>query len=210
MLIDACQIIRQSGWWRLRYTWFYSPKREYKITTKLDRQTDRLVSAQLVKKHSRSHPEDEREAFLEETEIDFNQEPVLTSFKKSFDHITKIVNASLDKFSEDQAKYKAIKAIFSTIENSFICIAADVKQESFSYEVFKCLNAKGLPLSQADKLKNELFTQSEISEHEEIKKYWDIIQENTPYSAVSQFIRIRHVALKGECPDSKLHSKRSI
>lgn len=153
-----------------------------------------------------SDSEDEREAFLEETEIDFNQEPVLTSFKKSFDHITKIVNASLDKFAEDQAKYKAIKAIFSTIENSFICIAADVKQESFSYEVFKCLNAKGLPLSQADKLKNELFTQSEISEHEEIKKYWDIIQENTPYSAVSQFIRIRHVALKGECPDSKLHS----
>lgn len=149
---------------------------------------------------------DERDAFLEESDIDFSQEPVLNSFKKSFDIITGLINDHLNDLSSDEVRYSAIKSIFSAIENCFICIAADVKQESFSYEVFKCLNAKGLPLSQADKLKNELFTQSEIIDHELIKKHWDTIQENTPYSAVSQFIRIRYVALKGECPDSRLHS----
>ncbi len=150
--------------------------------------------------------EDERKAFLEESDIDLSQEPVLLSYKKAFDKITDMVDIFLSDFNTEEKKYTAIKAIFSTIENSFICIAADVRQESFSYEVFKCLNAKGWPLSQADKLKNELFTQSKISEHEEIKKYWDMLQSNTPYGAVAQFIRIRHVALIGECPESKLHA----
>jgi uncharacterized protein with ParB-like and HNH nuclease domain len=149
---------------------------------------------------------DEREAFLEEYDVELSQEPVLNSFKKSFDHITNLIESFLKTLSTDENRYKAVKAIFSTIENSFICIAADVKKESFSYEVFKCLNAKGLPLSQADRLKNELFTQSPISEHSEIKEHWDNIQENTPYSAVSHFIRVRHIAMVGECPDSKLHS----
>ncbi|MCG9665925.1 DUF262 domain-containing HNH endonuclease family protein [Vibrio mediterranei] len=150
--------------------------------------------------------EDEREAFIEETETDFSQEPVISSFRKSFDYINNEVESFLSEFGNDELRYKALKALFSTLENCFICIAAEVTKESFSYEVFKCLNAKGLPLSQADKLKNELFTQSKINDHEEIKKFWDIIQENTPYSAVSSFIRIRHVALFGECPDSKLHA----
>lgn len=150
--------------------------------------------------------EDEREAYIEENAIDLSQEPVLLSYKKAFDSITSMVTNLLVSLDSDEKKYAAIKAIFSTIENCFICIAADVKQESFSYEVFKCLNAKGWPLSEADKLKNELFTQSEIDEHEEIKLYWDKIQENTPYGAVAQFIRIRHVALVGECPESKLHN----
>lgn len=148
---------------------------------------------------------DEREAFLEEADIDFAQEPVINSFRKSFDYIDNRVSEFLNGFGSDETKYKALKAMFSTLENCFICIAADVNKESFSYEVFKCLNAKGLPLSQADKLKNELFTQSKIVDHEEVKKHWDVIQENTPYSAVSSFIRLRHVALYGECPDSKLH-----
>lgn len=149
---------------------------------------------------------DEREEYLEEADIDFINEPVLNSFKKSFDFVTKTVSEYLAAFKDSQARYKAVKAIFSVIEECFICIAADVKKESFSYEVFKCLNAKGLPLSEADKLKNELFTQSEISEHEEIKKYWDLISSNTPYSSVTTFIRQRHVALFGECSNSKLHS----
>lgn len=169
---------------------------------KVDGNYDEFFTGYIVDADS----EDERCAFLEEAEIDFTQEPVLTSFKKSFDYVTKLISGYLSSFDNDEARYKAIKAIFSTIENGFICIAADVKKESFSYEVFKCLNAKGLPLSQADRLKNELFTQSKIQEHEEIKKHWDVIQENTPYSAVSQFIRLRHVAVIGECPDSKLHS----
>jgi hypothetical protein len=112
----------------------------------------------------------------------------------------------LKNFPSDDHRFNAIKAIYSTLENCFICISSDVKEESFSYEVFKCLNAKGLPLSEADKLKNELFTQSKISEHVAIKKSWEVISSNTPYSAVSQFIRQRHVALVGDCPDSKLHS----
>jgi len=148
----------------------------------------------------------ERQEYLEEADIEFATEPVLNSFKKSFDFVTKVVADYLASFKDSHARYKAVKAIFSVIEECFICIAADVKKESFSYEVFKCLNAKGLPLSEADKLKNELFTQSKISEHEEIKGYWDLISNNTPYSAVTTFIRQRHVALYGECLNSKLHS----
>lgn len=149
---------------------------------------------------------DERKAFLDEFDKELDTEPVLKSFKKSFDHISSIVSDFLKNFPTDDHRFNAIKAIYSTLENCFICISSDVKEESFSYEVFKCLNAKGLPLSEADKLKNELFTQSKISEHDAIKKSWEVISSNTPYSAVSQFIRQRHVALVGDCPDSKLHS----
>jgi hypothetical protein len=150
--------------------------------------------------------ERERQEYLDEAEIDFSSEPILNSFKKSFDFVSKTVGDYLASFKDEKARYKAVKAIFSIIEECFICIAADVKKESFSYEVFKCLNAKGLPLSEADKLKNELFTQSSIREHEKIKEFWDLISNNTPYSAVASFIRQRHVALFGECLNSKLHS----
>ena len=154
-------------------------------------------------------PENDQERFNFisdfEKENDLSQEPNLAAFRKSFDSMSKKLSDYLSSFDSHEKKYKVIKAILSTIEDCFICIAADVKRESFSYEVFKCLNAKGLPLSQGDKLKNELFTQSKINEHEEIKELWDLISENTPYSAVAQFIRLRYVALKSECPESKLH-----
>lgn len=148
----------------------------------------------------------ERDSFVNKSEIDLNTDPVLKNFKWSYDYIQKKVDDFFLDFPSDEHRYSAATAIFSILENCFICISADVRKESFSYEVFKCLNAKGMPLSEADKLKNELFTQSELSQHDAIKKSWDVISSNTPYSAVSQFIRQRHVALYGDCPDSQLHS----
>lgn len=148
----------------------------------------------------------ERQEYLEEADIDLDSEPNIKSIKKSFDYVNSKVSEFFDKFSDPALKYKAIKSIFSTIEECFICISSNVKKESFSYEVFKCLNAKGLPLSEADKLKNELFTQSKLSEHEEIKNAWSEMQGNIPNGAVAQFIRLRHVALFGECGSTRMHS----
>lgn len=148
----------------------------------------------------------DRQEYLEEADIDLDNEPNIKAIKKSFDYVNGKVSEFFDKFSDPVIKYKAIKSIFSTIEECFICISSNVKKESFSYEVFKCLNAKGLPLSEADKLKNELFTQSKLSEHEEIKNAWSEMQGNIPNGAVAQFIRLRYVALFGECSSTRMHS----
>lgn len=150
--------------------------------------------------------EADRQEFLDEVNIDLDDEPNIKAIKKSFDYIDRKVSDFFDNITDSALKYKAIKAVFSIIEECFICISSNVKKESFSYEVFKCLNAKGLPLSEADKLKNELFTQSRLSEHEDIKNAWSAMQDVIPNGAVTQFIRLRHVALVGECGPTKMHS----
>lgn len=213
-LRNQCEKLKDSTSGKLKRTvghhldsykaWLVSSFDDDQLLTRLqvDSNIEEFFSSYIIESVSK----DEREEYLVESDIDLESEPNIRSIKKSFDYIDAMVDDFFNQFKDDALKYKAIKAVFSTIEECFICISSNVKKESFSYEVFKCLNAKGLPLSEADKLKNELFTQSKLSEHEEIKKSWSAMQENIPNGAVAQFIRLRHVALIGECNSTRMHS----
>ena len=182
-------------------SWLISSFDEDQLNTRLelDDNLQDFFTLYVVEYHSQV----ERDDFLGKLDLD---EPSIKSLKKSFDYITKLVNSFIESFSENEKQYRVIKALYTTIEECFICISSSVKKESFSYEVFKCLNAKGVPLTEADKLKNELFTQSKISEHQDIKNSWSQMSENVPSAAAAQFIRLRHVALYGECNYTKMHS----
>lgn len=87
----------------------------------------------------------------------------------------------------------------------FACIETLIEDEQYSYEVFGCLNARGKRLTPADNLKNDLFTASDKSTHEDISRLWYEIGENVPNQDIGEFLRRRYIALKDECKKAQVH-----
>jgi len=148
----------------------------------------------------------EREEMFSALGLDLSQLPHHRKIKISLDHVKEIIDASWSGFSEMEV-YSAASAVWKTLNDHFLCICVKVKYESFALEVFQCLNARGLPLNEADKVKNELFVRSNPSDHDKIKEGWDKIYHFVPYGHIAGFLRIRHLALIGDCPENKLYEK---
>jgi hypothetical protein len=93
-----------------------------------------------------------------------------------------------------------------TLAEAFLATQIVVSDEPFALSVFNTLNARGVPLNAADKIKNELFERAEQSEYLEIKANWDAILDAIPGGSMELFLRQRHLAFENaDCPKSQLY-----
>jgi len=85
-----------------------------------------------------------------------------------------------------------------------------VKTESFqsAYRLFNVLNARGLPLSNADLIKNKLFelTQDERSQ-DELEEKWNEFEEEITLSQIDVFLSHHRTSLTGNKQKNSLHKE---
>jgi len=148
---------------------------------------------------------DTREELIKSVSPFFADKKILKDINDTYLSFNELIKSFCMGFTEEET-YNFINTAIITIKNNFFCLSVAVTEEAFSFEVFKCLNAKSLGLNEVDKIKNELFLLSKIQYHKTIKKHWDSIVNNTPKGDIGLFIRYRYLALKDDCARSKLYS----
>lgn len=117
---------------------------------------------------------------------------------KSLAHIRNWVAVKLET-STPADKTSFLVAAQDVLSKLFCCIETVIKSEPYSYEVFECLNARGIGLSAADKVKNNLFSVIDKSAHKTISDLWTDIGKNVDNQDIGEFLRRRHIALYGPC-----------
>ena len=159
-----------------------------------------LFDALVVKPHSIS----QRNTMVDALGLDFKELVNHRKLRDGTEYVGTLVSDYLTVLPE-QTRYDAVVGLSNVIESCLLCIWSSVKDDSFAFDVFKCLNAKGMPLSDADKIKNELFLHSNKKDYGTIKTCWDEIYRNVPLGHISGYLRFRHAALKGECQEAKVY-----
>ena len=124
----------------------------------------------------------------------------------SFKHIRSWVRKQTD-LKEPADITNFLVASHDVLRYLFSCIETLILKESYSYEVFGCLNARGEGLTPADNIKNELFKVSDKSLHQTISDIWDLIGENVPRQDIGEFLRRRHIALLAPCKKPQTYSQ---
>jgi len=147
--------------------------------------------------------QEEREEEYEKLDLDEKKYPNQKNIKQRFDELRESIISHTESL-DLEGKFNFCKAIKSTIQYAFIGIKVEVLNEEYSFHVFDCLNSTGLPLSDIDNVKNELFKLSDRSHHERIKKKWDELANLCPDGDIAQFLRLRHIAIIDKCPKNKL------
>jgi hypothetical protein len=109
------------------------------------------------------------------------------------------------KTLSDQESFSRLVALQTTLSCCFLCVVTTVEKAAFGFEVFKSLNAKMTPLSELDKIKNELFLASDVADHTYISKKWQDIYSTVPNGDVATFLRNRFQAIHGNISMSKLY-----
>lgn len=146
----------------------------------------------------------EKEQAFKALELDINELPHHSRLKNSYDSIRLKVEGYIGHLSVP-GKISATNAVLDTLGQYFVCIHATIYKEAFALEVFKSLNAKGIPLSHTDNIKNELFVHSKNSEHIEIRQLWIDLSENAPKGLIDNFLRLRHISIIGPCKSKELY-----
>lgn len=123
---------------------------------------------------------------------------ITKKLRKSFAHIRDWVGVKLET-STPADKTSFLVASQDVLGKLFCCIETVIKSEQYSYEVFECLNARGVGLSAADKVKNNLFSVTDKSAHQAISDLWTDIGKNVDDQDIGEFLRRRHIALHAPC-----------
>ena len=131
---------------------------------------------------------------------------VVRNLKGSFDQIRKSIYDQINDYTLEE-KVKYLNAAQTILETHFICVETIIKDEPYAFEVFECLNARGVSLSEEDKIKNELFKKSELSDHVEISNSWNQLNDNIRSQEVGEFLRRRLIALHSACKKSEIYKE---
>lgn len=135
---------------------------------------------------------------------------ITKKLRKSFTHIRNWVAIKLET-STSADKTSFLVAAQDVLGKLFCCIETVIKSEQYSYEVFECLNARGVGLSAADKVKNNLFSVTDKSAHQSISDLWTNIGKNVDDQDIGEFLRRRHIALYGPCKKEDIdHQIKSV
>jgi Protein of unknown function DUF262/Protein of unknown function (DUF1524) len=177
-------------------TWLLSSSNPPLPRLQLDQQFDEFFRSYVVDPRN---TEDREEAFEGLSELVKRRKGAL-HLKNGFDTLRKHVVAGLDGLPDAQL-VNWIGSLETVIADAFIGSRIVVRDEAFAFSVFGTLNARGVPLSAADKIKNELFERAHKDEHRQIKEDWDAIYEHVPEGNVELFLRLRHLAfVDTDCP----------
>ena len=152
----------------------------------------------------RNTKQTERQNVIQRMPLDFserrNHRHLYDTFIRTYDFIT----TDFSRYAIAD-RYSLLTAVTRTMASHFLCIETVVRKPAFALEVFKSLNAKMTPLSDVDKIKNELFLKAPSSDHPDIKKAWGSLYMNVPKGDIGIFLRNRHEAIFGPCPKTKLY-----
>lgn len=144
-----------------------------------------------------------RQKRLENLKLTWKDLPTHRALRDSFLHLNQIIREKFNDAS-DIDKYSLLVALLNVLEQAFICVWSLISEEAFAFQVFGCLNARGVPLSEADKIKSHLFTSASKDQHKVIETHWREIRDCVRGSDVGEFLRRRHIALLGACSKSAL------
>ncbi len=125
---------------------------------------------------------------------------------KSFQHIRAWLRETVASLTNEETA-DFLTASYETLRTNFCCIETIIHDEQYAYEVFGCLNARGEKLSEADKIKNELFLKSTKSDHAHISDTWTRIGENILNQEIGEFLRRRHIALHDPCKKQEVYEQ---
>ena len=139
----------------------------------------------------------DRERFVQALGDVENGLDVHRKFISSFLWIYGRLLAVTESIQNNRKLLSFMAAMLDVVSQGFVCILIISKKESFSYEVFSCLNTTGLPLNEADKIKNELFVRTSNDYHDMISKIWSGIINIVPKGDIAEYLRFRHIGLKG-------------
>lgn len=142
--------------------------------------------------------ESERNQKLDNLSHDIKTNRTTKLLRKSFSQIQTHINSKMVGYT-DEEKIAYLKAAKYVLQHQFVCVETTIKEEPYAFEVFECLNARGVSLSEADKIKNELFKSSKKADHHGISDDWSEICNNIRNQEVGEFLRRRHIALYGAC-----------
>lgn len=181
-------------------SWLMSSSNPPLPRLKLDQQLDELFRSYVVDPRN---TEDRKEA-LKKLSDSVRRRKGALQLKNGFDSLRKHVIAELDGLSDAQL-VNWISSLETVVADAFIGSRIVVRDEAFAFSVFGTLNARGVPLSAADKIKNKLFEGAQIAEHRQIKEDWDAIYAHVPEGNVELFLRSRHLAfVDTDCPQRHL------
>jgi len=145
-----------------------------------------------------------REKLINDLGLDFKENHIHKKIVSSYEHSLEKVDEYL-KLGTHVDIYKKALALYYIITKAFRCISVIVSEETYSFKVFECLNAKGQPLSEYDKIKNIIFNSAPISDHKYIKKKLDAISYKVPKGDMASFVRFRHIAFIGPCQKTDMY-----
>lgn len=145
-----------------------------------------------------------RQTALEKLPQGVTDHDITKKLIKSFDHIRTWTRNKVDGCTLDD-KTNFLIASQEVLSKLFCCIETVIKSEPYSYEVFECLNARGVSLTHADRIKNNLFSATDKDNHKSISDLWTEIGKNVDDQDIGEFLRRRHIALYGPCKKDDVH-----
>lgn len=132
------------------------------------------------------------------------ERPVEARLKYGLDRLQEMVDAQ-PLASDSLAELSWARAINVTLRSAFAVVVLKTSSEPFSYSVFSWLNARGTELSEADKIKADLFDRSPSATHEQIADDWRDMVDAAPRRDAQAFLRHHHTAFVGIAELKTLH-----
>lgn len=150
------------------------------------------------------HSETERKKLLSALDPALAAHSVSKKLIKSFEHIRSWLNEQTSSLSDEEIAH-FLTGASETLRRHFCCIETVIHDEQYAFQVFGCLNARGEKLSEADKIKNDLFLSAPQSDRPHISDVWTRIGENILEQDIGEFLRRRYIALHGACKKNEVH-----
>jgi Protein of unknown function DUF262/Protein of unknown function (DUF1524) len=136
--------------------------------------------------------------------------PELRAMLAAYDQLRKQVAAYLDGAADHDEK---LIRLIRTLIGLSLFLLMEVQEQGVAYEVFEGLNARGLELSQADLVKNKLFSVAEQQNTlEEVKAQWEAAYEAIRGQSMVNmplFLQYHHAVFYGPVKATELYNKIS-
>lgn len=87
------------------------------------------------------------------------------------------LNHFIDKNESPETKEKRLESLINIFTQGIVCLRIEANSYSSAYAIFESLNNRGIPLSQADLVKNELLKTVDDENLEYISETWNSIKD---------------------------------
>lgn len=130
------------------------------------------------------------------------------------ERIVEALNTFIQKVGEHvgpstEKEYDAkMKRLVNTVCLLLSVLHVSVRRRGLAYKIFETLNTRGVNLTQADLIKNEVFTRAEKSgQADKSMKRWAEMHDDLPDEAETEYIRFHHISTTSLVKESGLFSE---
>lgn len=121
------------------------------------------------------------------------REAIVNGYKKA--------DAFLNEISDQDAKKNRLISFFRLVTECVVALRITAYSHSNAYAIFESLNNRGVRLSQADLIKNELLKIARPSERDDIVEHWTQARQNvdgTEFLTLPDFIHFSYLSRHGK------------